>query len=163
MSDVIVDGRTAVFFLPTAVNINAITVAEFTAGKRLDQYMVPTGLTGFDTQQAEIDNTALSQGNNSNLPGRKSYSGTGLMFKEQNPIVEPITAVSTEGTDGIIVIRDRILSDTAIAAAQKYEAYEVRTGEPALMGRGEANALLRRWVPTPVSGRVSKIGVVAAA
>lgn len=152
MTDIIVDGQTAVWFVPTAANSAAITTAEITAGKALHDLLVPTGLEGFEPSTAEIDNTALSSKQDSKVPGRGSYSGTGLVLKKQTGTDAVFNLLSVFGTTGFIVIRDGIDAATAAAAAQKYEAYPITTGYYGYVGRGEANSLLRYRVPTPVSG-----------
>lgn len=165
MSDIIVDGRTTVWFLPTIASPQTgPTLAEITAGVRISKYLIPTGLTGFETAQAEIDNSGLEDATDTKLPGRKSYSGTSVTFKEQASDVA-FTAIVTamaESTDGYIVIRDGILASVAAAAAQKVELYGVRTGVHSFLGRGEANALLRRQIMTPVSSTVNKTAALAA-
>src|SRR5690349_11366527 len=115
MTDIIVDGQTAVWFVPTAANPAAITMAELTAGKALHDLLVPTGLEGFEASTAEIDNTALSSKFDTKLPGRTSYSGTGLVLKKQTATDAVYNLLSVFGTTGFIVIRDGI--DTATAAA----------------------------------------------
>lgn len=153
MSDIIVDGQTAVWFVPTAASPAAITMAEVTAGKALHDFLVPTGLEGFEPSTAEIDNTALSSKQDSKVPGRGSYSSTALVFKKQTATDAIFNLLTVFGTTGFIVIRDGMDAATAAAAAQKYEAYPITTGYYGYVGRGEANSLLRYRVPTPVSSQ----------
>lgn len=166
MSDIIVDGRTTVWFVPTIASANGSpTVSELAGGHRISKWMIPTGLAGFETQQAEIDNSSLESANDTKLPGRKSYSGTSITLKEQtttDTAYAAAIAAMAESTDGWIVIRDGLPAATTPVAAQPLESFQIRTGEHARLGRGENNSLLRRMIPTPVSGTVNKTAAVLA-
>jgi len=65
------------------------------------------------------------------------------------------------GTNGYIVIRDGIAQATAWAASDKVEVYPIRTATHNMMGRGEANSLLRYRVPTTVTSAPNLKAVVA--
>jgi hypothetical protein len=161
MSDIIVDGQTRVAFVPTIAVPTAATVAELNAGTLLHWTLIPTGLEGFEPSTAEVDNTALASTFDTKLPGRGSFSGTGLVLKKQTATDTVFTLLSVFNTAGFIVIRDGVPADTAWTAADKYEAYPGRTGLYSMLGRGEANSLLRYRVPFPIgASRVQ--GVVAA-
>jgi hypothetical protein len=151
MADIIVDGKTRVAFVATGSNPAAFTVAELNAGELLHHALVPTGLEGFEGSTAEIDNTSLASEFDTRLPGRTSFSGTGLLLKKQSGTDDVFDLLSVKDTAGYIVIRDKIDADTSWAATQDYEAYPVRTGEYNYVGRGEANSVLRYRVPTPIS------------
>lgn len=168
MSDIIVDGRTTVWFVPTIASAAGPTVAELAAGIRISKWLTPTGLTGFEVTQAEVDNTGMESTDDTKLPGRKSRSNTSVTLKEQKGDAEYTAAIAAmaEYTDGFIVIRDGVLAatpPTATAPITQLETYQVRCGEYQMIGRGEANSLLRRMIPTTVSGRVNKAATVQAA
>jgi hypothetical protein len=160
MSDIIVDGKTRVAFVPSGTP-SAFTVAQLNAGTLLHWMLVPTGLEGFEGSTAEIDNSALGSRSDSHLPGRTSFSGTNLLLKKQEGSDPVFDLLSVLGTDGFVVIRDTLDEAAAWAATQKYESYPVRTGEFNYVGRGEANSLLRYRVPTSITGARVR-GVVAA-
>lgn len=162
MSDIIVDGRTRVAFVPTITDITAPTLAELNAGTLLQTQLIPTGLEGFENSTADIDNTSLASTFDTKLPGRQSYSGTGLVFKKQDGVDAIFTLLTTPGTNGYIVIRDELDSAAAWAAAQRCEVYPVRTATHTMMGRGEANSVLRFRVPTPITSAPALKAVVAA-
>ena len=82
MADIIVDGQTRVAFVPTISNIAAPTVAQLNAGTLLQTTLIPTGLEGFENTTADVDNTSLASTFDTKLPGRQSFSGTGLVLKK---------------------------------------------------------------------------------
>lgn len=165
MSDIKVDGRTTVWFLPTiASSTLAPTVSEINAGVRISKYMTPDGLIGFETQQALLDNSGFESEYDTNVPGRKSFADTALMLKEKTGDAGYTAAVAAlaEETDGFVVIRDTILVATAATAAQIVDVHTVRAGEHQIMGRNEKNSLLKRRIPVPVAGETRKrIAVLA--
>lgn len=163
MADIIVDGRVRVSFVPTIADyLTGATLAELADGVLLQSNLVPTGLTGFEATQAEVDNTSLASTFDTRLPGRKSYSGTGLMLKKQSGVDAVLAAVGTEGTDGFVVIRDDIPEDADYAEDDPIEIHPVRTGEFQRMGRGEANTVARIWIPTPIRLPSNKNALVLA-
>lgn len=162
MADIIVDGRTRVAFVPTiAAYATGATLSELNAGTLLHDTLTPTGLEGFEASQAEVDNTSLGSTFDTRLPGRKSYSGTGLMLKKQSG-TDAIFTLLAEGTNGYVVIRDDVPADQAWAEDDPIEIHPVRCGEPQRMGRGEANTVARYRVPTPVSLPPNKDAVALA-
>lgn len=153
MTDIIVDGKTRVFAVPlAALNLSALTVANIGTGEALHDELVPTGLEGFEAATAEVDNTALSSTFDTKLPGRQSFSGTGLVLKKQAVASAAFTLISVKDTDLAIVIMDGEDADTVATIGDEYEAYQVRTADWNHVGRGEANSLLRYRVPVSVSG-----------
>jgi hypothetical protein len=163
MADIIVDGMTRVAFVPTIANIAAPTAAvELAAGTLLQSTLVPTGLEGFENTTAEVDNTSLASTFDTKLPGRQSFSGTGLVLKKQDGTDTVFNLLSVPNTNGYIVIRDGIDQATAWAATQKVEVHPIRTAPHSMLGRGEANSLLRYRVPTPITAKPDLKAVVAA-
>jgi len=163
MADIIVDGMTRVAFVPTIANIAAPTVAELNAGTLLQSTLVPTGLEGFENTTAEVDNTSLASTFDTKLPGRHSFSGTGLVLKKQTIGTDAVyDTLTVPNTNGNIVIRDGIAESTAWTAAQKAEVHPIRTTTHSMLGRGEANSLLRYRVPTPITAEPNLKAVVAA-
>lgn len=161
MADIIVDGKTRVFAVTTYANLAALTVAEIAAGEALHAKLVPTGLEGFEASTAEVDNTSLASTFDTRLPGRTSFSGTGLLLKKQDDADDAFDLLTVRDTEIAIVIFDGVDADEAPVATDDYEAYPVTTGEFNYVGRGEANSLLRYRVPTPL--RAPRVrGTVAA-
>lgn len=162
MADIIVDGMTRVAFVPTIANIAAPTTAELNAGTLLQSTLIPAGLEGFENTTADVDNTSLASTFDTKLPGRQSFSGTGLVLKKQDGTDTVFNLLSVPNTSGYIVIRDGVTESTAWTAADKVEVYPIRTAAHSTMGRGEANSLLRYRIPTPISAAPNLKAVVAA-
>lgn len=138
-------------------------MAELNAGTALQSTLVPTGLEGFENTTAEVDNTSLASTFDTKLPGRQSFSGTGLVLKKQTIGSDTVYDLLTvPNTNGYIVIRDGIAETTAWAAAQKAEVHPIRTAAHTMVGRGEANSVLRYRVPTPITSAPSLKATVAA-
>jgi hypothetical protein len=161
LADIIVDGQTRVAWVPTIANIAAPTTTELNAGTLLQSTLIPAGLEGFENSTAEVDNTSLASTFDTKLPGRQSFSGTGLVLKKQNGTDTVFNLMTTPNTDGYIVIRDGVAESTAWASSDKVEVYPVRTAAHSMLGRGEANSVLRYRVPTPVTAKPNLKAVVA--
>ena len=162
MVDIIVDGMTRVAFVPTIANIAAPTVAELNAGTLLQSTLIPAGLEGFENSTAEVDNTSLASTFDTRLPGRQSFNNTALVLKKQTGTDTVFNLLTTPNTDGYIVIRDGVAQGTAWTTGDKVEVYPVRTAAHSMLGRGEANSLLRYRVPTKISSAPNLKAVAAA-
>ena len=160
MADIIVDGQTRVAYVPTVANIAAPTTTELNAGTLLSSTLIPAGLEGWENSTAEVDNTSLASSFDTKLPGRVSFSGTGLVLKKQDGTDTVFNLLTTPGTNGYIVIRDGVANATAWASADKVEVYPIRTGTHVMLGRGEANSLLRYRVPTTITSQPNLKAIV---
>lgn len=162
MADIIVDGYTRVYFVPTISNTSAPTVAELDAGDALQGTLVPNGLEGFEASPGEVDNTSFDSTFDTKLPGIASYSGSRLVLKKQTMGTDPVfDALTTFNTAGYIVIRRGIDSDTAWTAAQNCQVYPVRTGTFDFVAP-ERNTVQKYWVATPISSAPVMTATVAA-
>lgn len=163
MSDIIVDGKTRVFAVPdTGQALETLSAAAVILGEKLDGYIVPTGLEGFEGSTAEIDNTPLGADQETKLVGKTSFSGTNLVLKKQDDASDPaFDLLSVKGTKLLIVIFDGTDYELDPSTGDNYEVYPITTGEYNYVGRGEANSLLRYRVPTPIS-RPRKRGTLVA-
>lgn len=128
MVDSLSDGRTRVYSVPSISNIAAPTVAELNAGVQLEPLITADGLMGFQPDTAEVDTSALNSTFNTKLPGRASFSGTGLRLKKQTG-VDTVYNTLINGFATNIVIRRDISSTTAWAAGQAVEVYPGQCGE----------------------------------
>jgi hypothetical protein len=161
MPDIIVDGQTKVYYVPTISNIAAPTTAELNAGTDLTSTLIPAGLEGFENSTAEVDNTSLASTFDTKLPGRQSFTGTGLVLKKQSGTDTVFNLLSVPGTNGYIVIRDGVAQATAWATSDKVEVHPIRTAAHAMLGRGESNSLLKYRVPTPITSQPNLKATVA--
>lgn len=150
-----------VSFVPTIANIAAPTVAELNAGTLLTLTLVPSGLEGFENSTADVDNTSLGSDFDTKLPGRKSYSGTGLVLKRQDATDTVWNLLTVPNTNGYVVIRDNVAQATAWATSDKVEVHPIRTTTHSVIGRGEANSVSRYRVPTPITSPPNLKAVVA--
>lgn len=160
MPDVITDGRTKVWSVPSIVNIAAPTVAELNAGTTLECLITPDGLVGFEPETSDIDNSSLCSVANTKIPGREDYSNTMLRLKKQTGVD---TVYNTLVRDYIthIVIRRDILATTAWAAGDKVEVYPTQLGQVRNLAP-EANSLHKYEVPTKVTNTTNLRATVAA-
>src|SRR3954470_24971566 len=83
MADIITDGRTKVYLVPSITNIAAPTTAELNAGTAIEGLMTPDGLVGFEPETADVDNSALNSSFDTKWPGRASFSNTSVRLKKQ--------------------------------------------------------------------------------
>jgi hypothetical protein len=108
-----------------------------------------------------VDNTSLASTFDTKLPGRQSFSGTGLVLKKQDATDTVFNLLTVPGTNGYIVIRDGVAQATAWATSDKVEVHPIRTATHVMIGRGESNSLLRYRVPTPITSQPNLKAVVA--
>lgn len=163
MGDIIVDGKTKVWFVPTIAAADlSPTVAELTAGTPLEHVLTADGLSGFSPKTADVDNTALDSTFDTVLPGRSAYSNTMLTLKKQSGATDTAwTALSVRDTPGYIVIRDGVPAATAVAAADKVQVYPVVLGEWGYVDRAK-NSVLKYQVETKISGTPNQKAAVTA-
>lgn len=129
MSDVIVDGKTRVYWVPSISSISAPTVAELDAGTDFTERITPDGLT-ITPETAKVDNSHLGSTFTTNRAGRRSFD-LGVTFKRGDTPTDdlPWTTLTYQAT-GYLVVRRILPRDTAWAASQECEVYPVECGEP---------------------------------
>lgn len=149
MADSLADGNTRVDWVPTIASTSAPTTTELNAGTRLDTFMTPDGLVGFEPDTADVDTSALSSTFDFKVAGRASFSGTMLRLKKQGA-ADTFYASSTRDTTGYVVVRRNVDADTAWASAQKIEVYPVTLGETRNLPP-ESNAVAKWELPTKIS------------
>lgn len=145
MADIIVDGFTAIWWVPT-LTLTAPTAAQVTAGTKIDQLVTAGGLEGFEASTATVDTTAFSSTFDTGVPGRVTYDGMAIVLKKQTATDTAFTTLSAFGTAGYIVIRDGVVATAAATAADKVDIFPVVTGQYSKLPR-EANSVLRYRVP----------------
>ncbi|WP_232676674.1 hypothetical protein [Nocardioides sp. R-C-SC26] len=161
MSDIVVDGRTRVAWVPTIANIQEPTEAELNAGTLIHDLLIPTGLEGFEASPSSVDNSAFGSTFDTSLPGRDSYSNTALVLKKQAGVDAVFALLSARDTDGFVVIRNELLRGADWDSDQPLEVYPVRTGTHSFLNRGEKNTVLRYRIPTPISSQPALHAAVA--
>ena len=160
MADVIVDGKVAVWFIPTMAGAGP-TVAEIAAGTKLSPNMTADGLVGFEPVTAEVDTTSLESTFDTVAPGRASYSGCALRLKKQATTDTAYSTTLVREQAGYIIVRRDIAASTAVAASQKVEIYPSVFGETKNLAP-EKNSVARYEVPVLISSAPTLRGTVLA-
>jgi hypothetical protein len=158
--DIITDGRTKVWSVPSISNIAAPTTAELNAGTALETIMTPDGLEGFEPDTADVDNSAMASTFDTKLAGRPGYSGTMLRIKKQSPTADTVYNTMVYGYNTNIVIRRGTASTTAWASSDKVEVYPVQCGEVRNV-KPEANTVQRYEIPVKISTQPNLRATVA--
>ncbi|HEX7160405.1 MAG TPA: hypothetical protein VF223_04120 [Trebonia sp.] len=141
-------------------NIAAPTVAELNAGTRVSAVMTADGLVGFEAETADVDNSSIESTFDTKTIGRASYTGTMLRCKKQTG-TDTVFDLLVRGTDGYIVIRRDVPSDTAFAAGQKVEVYPGIAGETRFLPP-EPNSTRKYEVPWKINSEPELRAEVAA-
>lgn len=159
MADIVIDGKTRVWFVPSIANLAAPTTTEINAGIPLEDTLKADGLVGFEAETAEVDTTSLASTFDTKTPGRAAFSGTMLRLKKQSGTD---TAFDTlvRGTEGYIVTRRYVAETVALASSDKVSVFPIACGEtrePA----PEANSVAVYEVPTMITAAPVLRAVVA--
>ena len=159
MADIITDGRTKVWSVPSISNLAAPTTSELNAGTSLEALLTPDGVVGFEPDTADVDNSALNSTFDTKLPGRAGFSGTALRLKKQ---AGTDTVYNTLIRDYVtnIVIRRGTTASTAWASSDKVEVYPVQCGEVRNLPP-EANSVQKYEVPAKVTTQPNLRATVA--
>lgn len=146
MPDIVTDGRTKVWSVPSIANINAPTVAELNAGTKLEDRVTPDGLVGLEPETAAIDTSSLDSTFNTNIPGRISMGSPLLRMKKQHASTDTVYNTMVYDYRTNIVVRRDTTSSTAWTVGDKVEVYPVACGEVRNLPP-EANSLHKYEVP----------------
>lgn len=151
MADSTTDGRTRVYVVPTIANIAAPTVAELNAGTDISGLLTPDGLSGFEPDTGDVDNSKLNSTYSTMLPGRVSVSG---------PLLRLIKQIGTDTVYNTlvynynmnVVIRRDLTSSTAWATSQAVEVYPAACGEVRNIAP-EGNSVHKYEVPLKITSQ----------
>lgn len=128
MADIITDGRTKVWLVPSIANTSAPTTTELNAGTSIEGLMTADGLIGFEPSTADVDNSALNSTFDTKLAGRASFSNTAVRLKKQSG-TDTVYNTYVRDTIVYVVIRRGTTSSTAWTSGDKVEVYPAITGE----------------------------------
>lgn len=159
MADIVTDGKTKVWSVPSIANIAAPTTAELNAGTALEGVMTPDGLQGFEADTADVDNSSLKSTFDTKKAGRAAFSNTMLRLKKQSGTDSVYDTLVREYVTHV-VIRRGTDSDTAWTAGDEVEVYPVECGEVRNLPP-EANTVQRYEVPIKVTTEPNLRAVVA--
>lgn len=118
-------GITRFYWVPTITVKGAPTVAEITAGTRLDPELV--GPNGFKFSNAPIGTPDYESTFESQIPGMDTADASSLIFYERRTST-PLRATLAKDTAGYIVIFPTGLDGSTPAADDPCEVWPVRVG-----------------------------------
>jgi hypothetical protein len=130
--DIIGDGREAWWWVPSIANMLAPTAAEINAGIRISQWMTADGATGFAPETADAPTSNIESTFDSNVNGRRTFSGPKLRLKKQSGTDTAYTTLTPDAT-GYLVRRKSLTAATAVASLQSVQTFAVMCGETALL------------------------------
>lgn len=131
MPDLLTDGNTKVWSVPSISNISSPTTTELNAGTALEGILTPDGLSGFQPATASVDTSALNSTFNTAIAGRVSFSNTALKLKKQSATADAVYNTLIYGYTTNIVIRRGTTSSNAWTSGDKVEVYPVQVGQVA--------------------------------
>lgn len=155
-------GTRRVYFIPAAVDIEAITVAEITAGDNLSCYLTRDGWAP-TKDQATITDSRYCSAQDFEIPGAKTRS---LMLTYTTNLNEAgddeARLALEEGTEGILVHLLQVDADhDTPESGDFYEAVPVRAGEQNILPV-EDNALDRIQQKAFITGEWTSFHQIAA-
>lgn len=129
MADLINDGMTTVWWVPTIANISAPTAAEIAAGNDWTQRITPDGLKT-DNTTADVPTSSLASVQDTNEAGRVGWT-IELTFKRGTlgSADDAPYRTLTYKTYGNWVVRRGVAYGTAVASGQQVQVYPVVCGE----------------------------------
>lgn len=145
MADVISDGYTRVYWVPTIANQAAPTTTELNAGTELTSQITDDGMEGWEADSARVPNTSLASTTDTERIGRDKLANPLLRFKAQSPS-DTVKTSLTRGTLGYIVIRRLVAQATAWTAAQECQVTPVECGRRRDL-KPEPNTMARYEIP----------------
>jgi len=126
------DEHHLVLFVPTIANIEAPTVAELGAAGAVDitYYLTADGWNpGGDQATATDDRHTHPQ--TFETPGKVSNTlDVVYVINPADPDEDEARLALPDGVEGFIVSRPAVLKETAIAAAQLFDIWEIKGGRP---------------------------------
>jgi hypothetical protein len=160
MADIVVDGKTRVYWVTTISNIAAPTVAELNAGINITSICTRDGLIGFGPDTADVDSTGLDATFEAKRAGTAQFGDVRLRLKKQSSGDTTYTTLTYQ-TEGYVVIRRNVAQGTAWAASQNAEVFPAQCGYRMYMDP-ELNTLSRYEIPIKITDDPNLDAVVAA-
>jgi hypothetical protein len=158
MSDLVSDGFTRIFWVPSIANIHAPTTTELNAGTALQSFVTPDGLK-IDPSTAKVDTSNVASTFNTEKAGRTSFDNS-LTLKRQDGTDTLFQTTLRKNQSGFLVVRRNLTASTAFASTQRVEVYPSECGEPQLSSPA-ANEVQKYTVPLMVTSEPATNAVVA--
>lgn len=153
------DGKTRVAFVTTiAAPISTPSPTEIAAGTDLSPYITKSGLST-PSNQNMVASGALAETFDAEVPGTFGGPIELTMFRDRPD--DDAWNLFTFGTEGFIVIRYGVLSETAFTAGDDVEVYPIQTHEP-IMTPPASNENATFKVMCAVTGQPELHAVVTA-
>lgn len=146
MADLITDGFTKVWSVPSISNLASPTTTELNAGTALEGILTPDGLSGFNPTTAAVDTSALNSTFNTEIPGRVSFANTLLRLKKQSQAADAVYNTFILNYTTNIVIRRGLAAATAWTSGQAIEVYPVQVAQVSNLDPA-ANTVQRYEIP----------------
>ncbi len=126
------EGNVNVYFLPAGADLEALTVAEFTAGVDITCYL-PTAWEGFTTEQSRGEQTRMCLKETFEVLGKVKRGLSDLTYTvlpqaASSDDANKVKAMLEQDVTGVVVVRRGLSAGTAIAASQKYHAIRTTVG-----------------------------------
>jgi hypothetical protein len=113
-------GKTRFYWCPTVANLNAPTVANITAGTRLDPQIAE--INGFEFANSPIDVPDMATAFVSKIPGEDTVADSSISFYEDDT-TNPIQTALAKGTVGHVVIFPRGTAGASPAVSDVTEVW----------------------------------------
>lgn len=155
-------GTRRVVFIPAAVDIDALTVAEVTAGENISCYLTRDGWQATKDQNTIVDGRYCSA-QDYEIPGTKTRQlNLQYTFNLNTPTADEARVALDEGTTGILVHFVQIDEyEEEFGVGDWYEAVPVRMGEQNIV-QVEENALDRITQKAFIRGEWSQLRQLVA-
>lgn len=124
-------GTTKVYFVPTIASPAAPTVAEITAGTRLDTELA--AVNGFEFANSPIQTPDMATTFTSQINGEDTAADSNMEFYQQKTGTDTVKAALAKGTAGYVVLFDRGTAGSTPAVADKCEVWPVTVASNANM------------------------------
>lgn len=162
MTDITVDGKTRVWWVPTVADLAEPTLAEVAAGEVISLFMAKDGLVGFQPDTAAVDTTGIEDTFQTAVGGMASFGNAALRLKKQSGTDDLYHGTLARGEQGVVVVRRHVAAKTAATAAQVVSVYPVECGATKDLDP-EANSAAKYEVPLFFTAEPVLNAVLAAA
>ena len=116
-------GRTKVYWVPTIAAAATPTIAEITAGVRLDEHIVPDSIAGFTSEGQTVDATDLAAKREKNVPGLATttngsfalYRGDEAADTEATLLDDFLTDLATNEAGYVVFVPNGSVADGELA------------------------------------------------
>lgn len=168
MPKALADGRILLTALTTPpANINAITVAELEAGKKISCRILKSDYALGPTASATVSETELCKLGEGQAFGLASYEGSLTVFRYLDEAGKAVAEddfawdlLKEKGTELVLVEREGPVESKAWESGDEYSAYEVTTDNPQPPS-DRTSGYIKRVIPLAVANAALNKAVAA--